>query len=231
VGVVFQSARQTGMRSRIRYSRRHGRCHNARQRTQPFLPMRRRSPHTATRQLRRHGGTLLPAPKLLVLRVSAGGQPDRSVPLARRPHSSRRVGPKALVNVGFAHRRPRGDRQRMGKPTTSRNASSAGPFGRISGRRQPRSAHDRTCSSAGVRGPSGLPAGSLRRRRQHPPDRHRARRARLAGAGGAGDCKCGWRRARSGRQPSGAATPRSGSLPAWPSWALPMWRPTWSTGS
>lgn len=42
---------------------------------------------------------------------------------------------------------------------------------------------------------------------------------------------CGWRRARSGWQPSGAATPSSASPPAWPSWASPRCGPTWSTGS
>jgi hypothetical protein len=74
------------------------------------------------------------------------------------------------------------DGQRMGKPTSIRNASPAGPCGRARGRWR-RDRHLRTGLRARVRRPPGLPVGPLRRRRQHPPDRGRARCSRLAGAG------------------------------------------------
>jgi hypothetical protein len=66
------------------------------------------------------------------------------------------------------------------------NAASAGPCGRVCGRWWPRSASAGTRRCARVRRASRLPAGPLRHRLQHPPDRHRAWGARPAGAGGAG---------------------------------------------
>jgi hypothetical protein len=62
----------------------------------------------------------------------------------------------------------------MGKPTSSRNAASAGPCGRISGQWRPQSAPRGARPDARVREPTRLPAGPLRHRPQHPPDRHRA---------------------------------------------------------
>jgi hypothetical protein len=72
----------------------------------------------------------------------------------------------------------------MGNPTSSGNASPAGPYGRISGRRRPRPAPGRARSGPGARGSPRVPAGPLRRRLQRPPDRQRAQGQRLAGAGG-----------------------------------------------
>src|SRR6266508_1040020 len=56
----------------------------------------------------------------------------------------------------------------MGKPTSSRNTSSARPCGRLCGRWRPRSAPAGTRRCARLRRSSRLPAGPLRRRPQHP---------------------------------------------------------------
>ena len=85
--------------------------------------------------------------------------PRRLLPATR---SDRRA--ETIEDLAHRRRPERRDRQRMGKPTTSGNRSSARPCGRLCGRWRPRSAPAGTRRCAWLRRSSRVSAGPLRRR-------------------------------------------------------------------